>query len=496
MSLPNDVWLQIIDYISPLAIQELYSVNSAFFNVAMDQRYQQISFSYLSRKMIWTLARLKDPPVAKRVRILHLYPHFVKDALDTMDQSSSQSLLSKFGELAGLIRDQKKLILKQKPRLPLKFKTCRDLMQVMMEIFSGLPNLTDYHILWCGLPSVGSDPALVLSSPLRLNLRCLRLEISLEKLQYILSSFHNQSLPELEELDLFIRVEHLNADRYDNILLMLAHMISSLHSSLRKLTVQLWEPFDLSLLFAAISYLPLLDKLSLSIPMSFPNLGNPDGLIGFLNGQSNTLRTLSIRASELGGRSLMMHNELQLGAWMDQTFSKVHLACITKLEISLYLVPFESALLCVRTFSNTLTSLVFTGSHLAYEDLDLLTAAFPPSRQKQALHHARIGPVTLSPQLIDLFAERFPEMDKLELLVKSIVPFEGDVPLFCGRSNSDRDQDEGQVRRFIEEMKHRHYSDWKLRYLDLSSGSYPRLMNEEQSKSVFMQSIPALRTFV
>ncbi|KAJ3711823.1 hypothetical protein DFJ43DRAFT_85258 [Lentinula guzmanii] len=496
MSLPNDVWLQIIEYMSPLAIQELYSVNSTFFNVAMDQRYQQISFSYLSRKMIWILARLKDPVVAKRVRILHLYPHFVKDALDTMDLSSSQSLLSKFGELAGLIRDQKKLILKQKPRLPLKFKTCRDLMQVMMEILSGLPNLTDYHVLWCGLPSVGSDPALVLSSPLRSSLRSLRLEVSLEKLQYILSSSYTQPLPQLEEIDLFIRIEHLHFERYDTILLMLARMISSLCSSLRKLTVQLWEPFDLSPLFAAISHLPLLDKLSLSIPMSFPNLGNPDGLIGFLNAHSNTLRSLSIRASELGGRSLMTHNEVQLGTWMDETFSKVHLSCLTALEISLYLVPFDSALLCVRTFSTTITSLVFTGSYLAYDDLDLLTAALSSRRHKHALQSARIGPLTLSPQLVDLFADRFSEIDKLELLVKSLVPFEGDVPLFCGRSNSDRDQDEGQVRRFIEEMEHRHYPEWKLRYLDLSSSSYPRLMNEEQYKSVFSQCVPALRTFI
>ncbi|KAJ3727806.1 hypothetical protein C8R42DRAFT_348124 [Lentinula raphanica] len=496
MSLPNDVWLQIIDYISPMAIQELYSVNSTFFNVAMDQRYQQISFSYLSRKMIWTLARLKDPAVAKRVRILHLYPHFIKDALDTMDISSSQSILSKFGELAGLVREHKKPILKQKPRLPLKFKTCRDFVQVMTDILSGLPNLTDYHVLWCGLPSVGSDPASVLSSPLRLNLRSLRLEVSLEKLQYILSSSYTQPLPPLEEMDLFIRIEHLYFDRYDTILLMLARMISSLHSSLRKLTIQLWEPFDLSPLFAAISHLPLLDKLSLSIPMSFPNLGNPDGLIGFLNAHSSTLRSLSIRASELGGRSLMMHNELQLGSWMDETFSRVRLSCITHLEISLYLVPFDSALLCVRTFSSTLTSIVFTGSHLAYEDLDLLTAALASRHRKHGLQYARIGSLVLSPQVVDLFANRFSEIDKLELIVKSLVPFEGDVPLFCGRNNSDRDQDEGQVGRFLEEMRHRYYSDWKLRYLRLSSSSYPRMLNEEQYHSVFRQCVPALRTIV
>ncbi|KAF9074513.1 hypothetical protein BDP27DRAFT_196046 [Rhodocollybia butyracea] len=492
MSLPNDVWLQIIDLVPPSAMhsQCLYRVNSAFLNVFLDQRYQQVSLSYLSSKMIWILERLKDPIVARRVRILHLYPHFVKDALDTMD-ASPPSLFSKLGDL---VRDQKKqLFSKHKPRLPLKFKTYRDLMQVMMDTFSRLPNLTEYHVLWCGLPSAGSCPTLVLSSPLRLNLRCLRLEISLEKLEHILS-YYTQPFPAVEKLDLFIRIDHnLDPTRYETILLMLAQTINSLHSSLRKLIIQLWEPFDLSPLFSAISHLPLLDKLSLSIPMSYPNLGSPAGLIAFLNLHSNTLQSLSIRASELGGRSLIP-NEVQLGGWMDKTFAKVHLSCITALEISLYLVPFDSALLIVQRFSKTLTSLVFTGLHLAYEDVELLTAAFPPCLP-HALQYCRIGPLTLSPQLFDLFADKFSGIDGLELLVKSVIPSEGDVPLFCQRSTSDRDQDEGQVGRFVEEMKTRRFPDWKLRHLDLSSGSYPRLMPEERYRSIFMRCVPNLQTF-
>lgn len=440
----------------------------------------------------------RDPAIAKRVRILHLYPHFVKDAIETTHTSSSQSLFSKFGELAGQLK-----FCKQKSRLPIKFKNCTDLMQVMSDILSHLPNLTDYHVLWSGLPSVGSYPALVLSSPLQLNLRCLHLEISLEKLEYMLS----HPLPEIEELDLFIRVEPdrlLDPDDYDTILVMLAHMISSVHSSLRKLTIQLWEPFNLSPLFFTMSHLPLLDKLSLSIPMSSPNLGNPSGLIDFLNCHSSTLRSLSIRASELGGRNF---NKIQLGRWMDKTFSRVHLSSLTSLEISLYLVPFDSALLCVRRFSATLTSLIFTGLHLTYEDLELLTAAFLPllpcPRKHPythcALKYARIGPLMLSPQVIDLFAERFSNIEKLELIVKSIVPSEGDVPFFNGNecTSFDKEQDEGQVQQFIEEMKYRRYPEWNLGHLDMMSSSYPRLnASETQYRSVFKQCVPALRTFI
>jgi hypothetical protein len=413
-----------------------------------------------------------------------------------MDASSSQSLLSKFtNELTGLVRDH---FHKQKPRLPLKLRTFRDLMQVMIEILSSLPNLRDYHCHWSGLTSAGDRPTPVISSPFKLSLRCIRLEFSLEKFQHMLSC-HSQPLPDsVQELDLFIRVEHLlDSDRYDIILLMLAQMISSLHSSLRHLTIQLWEPFNLSLLFAAISHLPLLDKLSLSIPMSFPNMGDPAGLIGFLSSHSTTLRSLSIRASELGGRSLIP-NEIQLGEWMDQTFSKLRLSCITHLDISLYLVPFESALLCVRRFSSTLTSLTLTGSHLAYEELEQLAASFPSYQGK--LQYARLGPLTLSPQLMDMLSFKFPEIQKLELIVKSVVPFEGDIPLFlCPliRSNDGaRDQDEGQFARFVEEMSHRRYPDWSLRHLDVSSHSYSRMMDEDEYRGVFMRCIPSLRTFI
>lgn len=57
--LPYDIWLHITRFIPALHLGQLYSLNSALFNIAMDQRYRQISFAYLSPKMVRTLARLK-----------------------------------------------------------------------------------------------------------------------------------------------------------------------------------------------------------------------------------------------------------------------------------------------------------------------------------------------------------------------------------------------------------------------------------------------------
>ena len=58
-ALPHDVWLHIAQFIPAKDIPGLISLNSAFFNIAMDSRYRQVSFAYLDNKMLRNLTRLK-----------------------------------------------------------------------------------------------------------------------------------------------------------------------------------------------------------------------------------------------------------------------------------------------------------------------------------------------------------------------------------------------------------------------------------------------------
>jgi len=57
--LPREIWLHVADYVAPLEMQDLYSLNSAFYHVAMEQKYGQISFAFLSDNMHKLLARLR-----------------------------------------------------------------------------------------------------------------------------------------------------------------------------------------------------------------------------------------------------------------------------------------------------------------------------------------------------------------------------------------------------------------------------------------------------
>ena len=58
-TLPNDVWDYIAQFIPALTLKDMISVNRFFFDLAMDYRYRQISFTYLSARMLWMLVRLK-----------------------------------------------------------------------------------------------------------------------------------------------------------------------------------------------------------------------------------------------------------------------------------------------------------------------------------------------------------------------------------------------------------------------------------------------------
>ena len=57
--LPPPVWLAIAQFIPALHLKDMLSVNRVFFDLAMDYRYRQISLTYLTEHMLWTLLRLR-----------------------------------------------------------------------------------------------------------------------------------------------------------------------------------------------------------------------------------------------------------------------------------------------------------------------------------------------------------------------------------------------------------------------------------------------------
>ncbi|KAJ7156865.1 hypothetical protein C8R43DRAFT_997465 [Mycena crocata] len=193
-------------------------------------------------------------------------------------------------------------------------------LRAMVDVISGLPHITHYHIAWSGLHGIQDLPVPFLAAAFRSSVLQLTLEISLEKTVDLLE--HTSALGNLEELDLFLRLDHsLPPEEYEQILVdHLAPAINRLHPSLQKLSLRLCEPLDISPLFDSLRYMPLLDRLSVSIPMARPHLGHPSGLGKFLNRHRNSLSHLVLRASELSGDGLTPMED-PLTEWINDALS-------------------------------------------------------------------------------------------------------------------------------------------------------------------------------
>ncbi|KAF8909251.1 hypothetical protein CPB84DRAFT_1765649 [Gymnopilus junonius] len=500
---PNEIWMHIVEYLPVQALHDLMNVNSVFFQAAMDFRYRQISFAYLDNRMLRSLARLKDPSVAKRVRILHVYPGFLKEALDREKEKQDlglvapapvhrRSLRDKLTDIANLLLEPK-IVTPKHPRIRLMqtLKRTEDIVQLMLDVLSGLPNVTDYYVTWCGLPSISATAVPFLLTVFQPNLRKLSLELSLENMRTLLTpSF---KVEKLEELQLTIHSENIDSvwERSDILRTHLAPAISRLRSTLQTLTIQSWEPADLSPMLCAISRLPALEELVIAIPVESPHLGDPEGLTHFLNAHRVTLRTLRLRATQFGGCGLTP-DLVSFDNWVRQAVVGVHLPKLRQLDISSGHFPIDTSLFCLQHFASSITSLSLTGCYRSYDDVH--EALNLVSDTDGSLFRLRLGLVSLSPQLVDLISSQLPGLIRLELVVKYILPHPFDSPRFS--SQHPDDQATTQVDAFLSEMENRCYSFWELGHMSLLADFLPsRTHYEDLLEKTFRRCIPSIKTF-
>ena len=299
-------------------------------------------------------------------------------------------------------------------------------MRILLEVLRGLPNITDCYVTWCGLPYISATAVPFVSTVFQANLRKLSLDLSLENMPNLLgpTSFHVQNL---EELHLCIHSENIDSafERDEIMRSYLAPAISRHHATLHILIIESWITADLSPLFQAIHHLPQLHDLSIAIPIESIHLGDPNGLTYFLNIHKSNLHTLRLRASQYGGLGLTP-DPISFGIWVRDAITGVHLTKLRVLDIRSNLFPIDTSVLCLRQFGQTITSLSLTGCYRSfvdvYEVMDVLVMV--------PLASLRIGILSLSPQLLDLFSTKLDKLSRLELAVRYVLAHATDKPQF------------------------------------------------------------------
>ena len=57
--IPHEIWLHIAQFIPETSLQNLYTINRSFFEIAMNARYREVHFSNFDSAMFWKFHRLK-----------------------------------------------------------------------------------------------------------------------------------------------------------------------------------------------------------------------------------------------------------------------------------------------------------------------------------------------------------------------------------------------------------------------------------------------------
>ncbi|TFK69100.1 hypothetical protein BDN72DRAFT_878648 [Pluteus cervinus] len=478
---PHEIWLHIAHYLPATNLCKLISLNSTFFELAMDCRYRQISFTYLNDHTLKSLIRLQDPAVARRVRILHVYPGFLKEVAEReLRAPQPNNCLQVFKDAVKQLRPGKR----KKSPLSRAFRSSEDITNILLQVLRGLPNVTDYYIVWCGLPPISRSPVPFLTAVLQSRLRKLSLEISLENIETLLGPAF--AIPNLEELEVVVRIDEIRSPANQERIMFnhLGPAISCLHPTLHTLSIQAWEPLDISPLFASIQSIPSLRTLAISIPTTLPHLGNPKGLRNFLNRHSSSLQELTLRASQYGGVG-MTPDGVSMDHWIREAISDAELPHLHVLDISSGLFPLATSIQCLTRFSRTISSLALTGRYHSLDDVALALNTMDGRPEHKRLHTLRLGPVSLTPQLMDLLAEKLPYIQRLELLVREVLPEDGAPALYwyddssdCGGSSS-QGQVDYQIEEFCTAMDDRIYPQWRLKSILISIASLPDKLQYE-----------------
>ena len=57
--IPNEIWIHILSFLPKSFRRELISVNSALFDIAMNERYREVDITKIEKKTLWIISRLR-----------------------------------------------------------------------------------------------------------------------------------------------------------------------------------------------------------------------------------------------------------------------------------------------------------------------------------------------------------------------------------------------------------------------------------------------------
>ncbi|KAL0948447.1 hypothetical protein HGRIS_011020 [Hohenbuehelia grisea] len=391
LRIPDDFWYHVSTFIPHRQLEDLYSVNRALFNTAMNTKYRRVEFANFDDEKMYLLKRLADPYVSRRVRSLHL---------DTWSVFTSHH------------------------RRGHTIYSSEEIIRAMTDAVHGMTGLTDFSLHWRNhLFAADLLPFLATAwSTLRMPLRRLAVTAPLGRLQTILATCFG--FERLWELSISLEPDNFAGSAIAEARVLtqvVAPLVNALTPHLRHLCIASRSlSADVSPLLWALVRFPLLHSSCIFIPYENCGMDDDGSLAFFLRRQSGVLRFFELaplpppRAAQSIEATT---TESVLQTWL--TRHQKDKEILDGLEmLRMYLPPgcFETSLAHLTRSVDTLRTLTLDGQYLEFEQVDSLVTVF----KGYGLRTLRLSAESLSPRLVARLARLGPCLEDLQLLVQAV----------------------------------------------------------------------------
>ncbi|KAJ3497710.1 hypothetical protein NLJ89_g10313 [Agrocybe chaxingu] len=495
--LPPEIWCTVALYLPNDALKELYAVNRAFFDLAMNERYREVSFRKINESVMRQIEALRSPSIACRVHSLRFVPGFLPGLSANLNEvvSPERRRMPHLSNLSSISRRITHRFTKNRSRGRKDESDPVCLTQLadgLMDVLPLMLNVRDLRLSWDSFSDVHSPPLDLAWSTFGPNLQSLTLSMSTTK---FLSMFplSRSPLPCLRLFSVEICARGYADDRNMGGELLsaeiaLAGFVSSLSGSLEHLTVSCCPPEYLSVFYKHV--LPLKSLSSLTFDMAslgrqYSETSTSSGLNGFLRQQEGTLRHLEISASvsenprwssyrfsfhdlQLSSlRSLSVTADILSSSWDDSfAFLRNHVQ-LESLSINQPLAPSE-----------------------IYRILDVLNHHHPSA----ALVELSLSMYNLDVRVLDKLASDLRRLRSLKVKISKVSC--GTTYAITPSQHFPHDTVSGKVYPFVNEMKlHASFERWELKDITIRRRSCCADLLLWGLMSLCAQCIPSITSF-
>ena len=377
----------------------------------------------------------RNPTLARRIRVLTLWPSAIREALRTEDHATAPEALKRQGQRpppsspAALIfqigRFYVDKLLDHPKRSSISNGPSPSSQEERLEMFQAtlqsFIRLEEVNINWFFDRGISAWKFSLFPDIWRCigvhNLRRLSIDTHLHKMNNIVGS--SGPLVNLEHLHLTLRREAHNTHTNDDVV---PYFINKLAPTLQSLSLKTIGHQDLSFFKHLTDKFPHLSKLFLAIPFDPYHLGDPSGLLQLLSNHPG-LRDLSLR-HQICCSNTPQAQDPHRSNMGNCIYDRISLPALRSLEFGLHMpLSREKTSVLMRSvgaFGQSITSLFLKDHSLTLDELKIVLQSFPSNRLKKLSLFAHL----LTPQLIDAIAQYCPILNSLTLDVQSVAKSE------------------------------------------------------------------------